>query len=58
VLHLRTRAVDVATDHPMAVNVDVEVIATTPVSFAVSANALDVIVPQGSSAARRTADHS
>lgn len=43
----------VATDHPMAVNVDGEIIATTPVSFSVSANALDVIVPQGSTAARR-----
>jgi diacylglycerol kinase family enzyme len=35
------------------VNVDGEVIATTPVSFTVSPNALDVIVPQGSTAARR-----
>lgn len=53
VLHLRTRAVDLATDHPVQVNVDGEVVATTPVSFSVSANALDVIVPQGSTAARR-----
>ena len=52
VVHLRTRSVDVATDHPMSVNVDGEIIATTPVSFAVSANALDVIVPQGSTATR------
>ena len=52
VLHLRTRAVDVATDRPMAVNVDGEVIAATPVSFAISPNALDVIVPRSSSAAR------
>ena len=56
VLHLRTRAVEVATDHPMAVNVDGEIIATTPVSFSVSANALDVIVPQGSTAARQDRD--
>ncbi|GAB2581739.1 lipid kinase [Microlunatus antarcticus] len=53
VVHLRTRAVDVATDHPMSVNVDGEIIATTPVSFTVSANALDVLVPQGSTAARQ-----
>ncbi|SEQ81323.1 lipid kinase [Microlunatus flavus] len=53
VLHLRTRAVDLATDHPVRVNVDGEVVATTPVSFTVSPNALDVIVPQHSRAARR-----
>lgn len=52
VVHLRTRAVDVTTDHPMPVNVDGEVIATTPVAFAIAANALDVLVPQGSTAAR------
>ena len=53
VLHLRTRGVEVVTDQPMAVNVDGEVVATTPVAFSVSANALDVIVPQRSTAARR-----
>ena len=53
VLHLRTRAVDLATDHPVKVNVDGEIVAATPVSFSVSPNALDVLVPQGSRAARR-----
>jgi len=49
----RTRRVRLVTDpEGLPVNVDGELVATTPEDFAVAKNALHVIVPQGSEAAR------
>lgn len=49
----RTARVVLETEPRMAVNIDGELVATTPQEFSVAANALKVIVPQESSAARR-----
>lgn len=50
--HLTTRRVRVVTDPALPVNLDGEIAATTPADFAVDRNALHVIVPLGSDAAR------
>ncbi|NYG54603.1 lipid kinase [Nocardioides perillae] len=52
VVHLTTRAVTVSTDRPMPVNLDGELAAGTPTAFAVERNALHVVVPAHSTAAR------
>ena len=53
VLHLTTRSVTVRTEPEQRVNVDGEVVTTTPETFTVDRNALDVVVPRHSTAARR-----
>lgn len=53
VLHLTTRSVTVRTEPEQRVNVDGEVVTTTPETFTVDRNALDVVVPAGCTAARR-----
>ncbi len=49
----RTARVRLETDPQMAVNIDGELVATTPQDFSVADNALKVLVPQSSAAARR-----
>ena len=51
--HYRTSRVVLQTKPELAVNVDGEVVAHTPQSFSLAPNALKVLVPQGSSSARR-----
>jgi len=51
--HFRTSSVRIETDPEMAVNIDGEVVARTPQDFTVARNALNVLVPQDSTAARR-----
>jgi diacylglycerol kinase (ATP) len=51
VLHLTTRCLEVLTDHPVLVNADGELSATTPATFAVQRNAVHLIVPRTSTAA-------
>jgi diacylglycerol kinase (ATP) len=51
--HFRTSSVRIETDPEMAVNIDGEVVARTPQNFSVARNALNVLVPQDSTAARR-----
>jgi diacylglycerol kinase (ATP) len=50
--HFSTSRVQLATDPEMAVNIDGEVVAMTPQDFSVAQNALHVLVPQESDAAR------
>lgn len=50
--HVTTRAVRVVTDEPMPVNLDGELAATTPATFTVERNAVHVLVPVHSRAAR------
>jgi diacylglycerol kinase (ATP) len=50
--HFRTSSIRIETDPEMAVNIDGEVVARTPQDFSVVQNALNVIVPQDSAAAR------
>lgn len=50
--HVVTRSIRVVTDEPMPVNLDGEIAAVTPVTFAVERNAVHVVVPQRSRAAR------
>ncbi|MDO9378366.1 MAG: lipid kinase [Nocardioidaceae bacterium] len=57
VTHLTTRAVEVRTDPDLPINVDGEVVTSTPQTFTVDRNALDVIVPVGSTAARADGRH-
>ena len=49
----RTTSVRLETDPPLSVNIDGELVARTPQDFSVAANALKVLVPQSSAAARR-----
>lgn len=49
----RTTRVHLETDPPLSVNIDGELVAMTPQDFSVAGNALKVLVPQGSAAARR-----
>jgi len=49
----RTTRVRLETDPPLSVNIDGELVAQTPQDFSVAENALKVLVPQGSAAARR-----
>jgi diacylglycerol kinase (ATP) len=57
VLHLTTRSVTVRAEPEQRVNVDGEVVTTTPETFTVDRNALDVVVPPGFTAARRDRSH-
>src|SRR5918993_667869 len=50
--HFRTSRVQIETDPELAVNIDGEVVAMTPQDFSVVQNALHVLVPQESDAAR------
>jgi len=50
--HVTTRALRVVTDPPLPVNLDGEVAATTPATFTVDRNAVHVVVPRASDAAR------
>jgi diacylglycerol kinase (ATP) len=50
--HLTTRRLRVVTDEPLDVNLDGELAATTPATFEVDRNALHVVVPRHSRAAR------
>ena len=50
--HFRTSRVVLETTPELSVNVDGEIVARTPESFSVAPNALHVIVPEGSTAAR------
>ncbi|WP_210651988.1 lipid kinase [Nocardioides sp. SYSU D00065] len=50
--HLTTRRLRLVTDEPMEVNLDGEIAATTPATFEVDRNALHVVVPADSRAAR------
>ena len=50
--HVRTSRVRLETEPELPVNIDGEVVTRTPQHFSVARNALDVIVPQGSPAAR------
>ena len=52
VLHLTTRTLRLRTDPEQPVNVDGEVVTATPQLFGVERNAIMVVVPQDSSAAR------
>jgi diacylglycerol kinase (ATP) len=52
VLHVTTRTVVLHTEPEQAINVDGEVVTSTPKLFAVDRNALVVLVPQDSTAAR------
>jgi YegS/Rv2252/BmrU family lipid kinase len=51
--HFRTSRVRLETDPELAVNIDGEVVARTPQDFSVAHNALHILVPQESDAARR-----
>ena len=53
VVHLTTRRMRMRTDPEQYVNVDGEVVATTPQEFSVARNALDVLVPQHVTAAAK-----
>ena len=50
--HFRTPRVRLETDPDLPVNIDGEVVTQTPQDFSIAHNALDVLVPQGSAAAR------
>jgi YegS/Rv2252/BmrU family lipid kinase len=50
--HFRTSRVRLETDPELQINIDGEVVSQTPQEFSVARNALDVLVPQGSTAAR------
>ena len=52
VSHYRTKQVLLQTDPELSVNVDGELVASTPHRFSLAPNALKVLVPQGSAAAR------
>jgi diacylglycerol kinase (ATP) len=56
VLHVTTRKVLVQADPEQAINVDGEVVTSTPQAFAVDRNALVVLVPKASTAARLDED--
>ena len=51
--HFRTRRVQLETEPELPINVDGELVARTPQEFSVAPNALRVIVPETSTAARR-----
>lgn len=55
VTHVTTRRVRLRTDPEQQVNVDGEVVASTPQEFSVDRNALDVLVPHASTGARQDA---
>jgi diacylglycerol kinase family enzyme len=51
--HFRTRRIQLETEPELPINVDGELVARTPQEFSVASNALRVIVPETSTAARR-----
>ncbi len=51
--HFRTRHVRLETEPELSINVDGELVARTPQEFSITPNALRVIVPETSTAARR-----
>jgi diacylglycerol kinase (ATP) len=53
VVHLTTRRMVLHTDPVEQINVDGEVVASTPEEFSVARNALDVLVPQQATSARK-----
>lgn len=53
VTHYRTPRLRLETEPELRVNVDGELVARTPQEFSIAPNALKVLVPRGSSAARR-----
>lgn len=55
VRHYRTRRVRLETDPPLPITADGEVVSRTPQVFSLAPNALKVLIPQGSTAARRDA---
>ncbi|MET9019060.1 lipid kinase [Actinopolymorpha sp. NPDC004070] len=57
VVHVTTRRLNLHAEPEQAVNVDGEVVASTPQEFAVQRNALVVLVPQESDAARLDTHH-
>jgi diacylglycerol kinase (ATP) len=57
VSHFQTGCVYLETEPQLPLNVDGEVVAQTPQSFSVARNALKVLVPQESTAARRDLPH-
>jgi diacylglycerol kinase (ATP) len=57
VSHFQTGRVHLETEPRLPLNVDGEVVAQTPQSFSVARNALKVLVPQESTAARRDLPH-
>ena len=56
--HVTGRTLRLVTDEPLEVNLDGEVAATTPARFEVDRNALHVVVPRHSRAARMDATRS
>jgi diacylglycerol kinase (ATP) len=54
--HFRTSRVRLETDAELQINIDGELVSQTPQEFSVARNALDVLVPQGSTAARHDDD--
>jgi diacylglycerol kinase (ATP) len=54
--HFRTSRVRLETDPELQINIDGELVSQTPQEFSVARNALDVLVPQGSTAARHDDD--
>ena len=46
ITHFRTRRVDVHTEDALSINVDGEIVATTPQQFSVARNALHVLTPE------------
>ena len=54
--HFRTSHIRIETDPEMSINIDGEVVARTPQDFSVVQNALNVLVPQESDAARHDRD--
>jgi diacylglycerol kinase (ATP) len=55
--HFRTSRVRLETDPELQINIDGELVSQTPQEFSVARNALDVLVPQGSTAARHDDNH-
>jgi diacylglycerol kinase (ATP) len=53
VSHFETTRVRLETEPDLQINVDGELVASTPQTFSIARNALNVLVPQGSGAARR-----
>jgi diacylglycerol kinase family enzyme len=56
VVHVETKRLVLDTTPSEQINVDGEVVAATPQEFSVARNALDVLVPQDSTAAEKDAD--
>jgi diacylglycerol kinase (ATP) len=54
--HLPTRRMRLRAEPHQRINVDGEVVATTPQEFSIARNALDVLVPQTATAAAKDAE--